>query len=382
MNKRLISLSFSLRSSVQLHRPPLYHSISILFYSSSKPKRSKFNSVFKDGRSKSTPKVAVAEYLINQHQFSPEAALKASSSYAFLKNTAETDSVLSFLKESGFSKTQLEEVVKRIPWILRANLDTTIKPKIKIFQDSGFSDSDIADVISSDPWILWQSADNRLGPAILGLKNILGSNAGVLKVLKLCGWYLKYDLEKTVIPNIEVLKSLGISSSQIVKYICHFPRFYLHTQENIMDFVRRVDEMGFDRKSKLFLSAIRTISSMSLETWEMKVKLFQSLGFSEKGVLEAFRRAPQVFCISEKKIKEATEIMLSSGKADIAFIVSHPELLICSVDHRLKPRLQVMENLEKKNLLRKIPSLTTICKYTDQKFAERFVIPYANELEV
>lgn len=382
MNKRLISLSFSLRSSVQLHRPPLYQSISILFYSSSKPKGSKFNFVSKDGRPKSTPKVAVAEYLINQHQFSPEAALKASSSIVFLKNTAETDSVLSFLKESGFSKTQLEEVVKRIPRILRANLDTTIKPKIKIFQDSGFSDSDIADVISSDPWILWQSADNRLGPAILALKNILGSNAVVLKVLKLCGGYLKYDLEKTVIPNIEVLKSLGISSSQIVKYICHFPRFYLHTQENIMDFVRRVDEMGFDRKSKLFLSAIRTISSMSLETWEMKVKLFQSLGFSEKGILVAFRRAPQVFCISEKKIKEATEMLLSSGKADIAFIASHPELLICSVEHRLKPRLQVMENLEKKNLLRKIPSLNSICKYTDQKFAERFVIPYANELEV
>ncbi|PQM42822.1 uncharacterized protein Pyn_34948 [Prunus yedoensis var. nudiflora] len=166
MNKRLISLSFSLRSTVQVHRPPLYHSISILFYSSSKPKRSKFNFVSKDRRSKSTPKVAVAEYLINQHQFSPEAALKASSSLAFLKNAAEADSVLSFLKESGFSKTQLEEVVKRIPRILRANLDTAIKPKIKIFQDSGFSDSDIADVISSDPWILQHSADNRLGPAI------------------------------------------------------------------------------------------------------------------------------------------------------------------------------------------------------------------------
>ncbi|XP_008242513.2 PREDICTED: uncharacterized protein LOC103340836 [Prunus mume] len=330
MNKRLILLSFSLRSSVQLHRPPLYHSISLLFYSSSNPKRS---------NSKSKPKVAVAEYLINRHQFSPEAALKASSPIAFLRSTAESDSVLSFLKESGFSKTHLEEVVKRVPWILRANLDTAIKPKIKVLQDSGFSDSDIADLISSDPWILRRSADKGLGPAILVLKNILSSNAGVLKVLKLSAW--------------RALRVL----------------------------LKGVDEMGFDRKSKMFLYAIRIMSSMTLETWELKVKLFQSLGFSENDILVAFRRAPQVFATSEKKIKEAIETLLGSGKVDISFLVSHPELLICSVEHRLKPRLQVIENLEKRNLLGKIPNLSTICKYTEQKFAEEFVVAYANELD-
>ncbi|CAB4318748.1 unnamed protein product [Prunus armeniaca] len=249
------------------------------------------------------------------------------------------------------------------------------------FCKTGFSDSDIADLISSDPWILRRSADKGLGPAILVLKNILGSNAGVLKVLKLSAWYLKYDLDKTLMPNVEVLKSLGISSSQIVKYIFLFPRFFLHKQESIKGFVKRVDEMGFDRKSKMFLYAIRIMSSMTLETWELKVKLFQSLGFSENDILVAFRRAPQMFATSEKKIEEAIETLLSSGKVDISFLVSHPELLICSVEHRLKPRLQVIENLEKRNLLGKIPNLSTICKYTEQKFAEKFVVPYANELD-
>ncbi|CAB4288390.1 unnamed protein product [Prunus armeniaca] len=344
MNKRLILLSFSLRSSVQLHRPPLYHSISLLFYSSSNLKRS---------NSKSKPKVAVAEYLINRHQFSPEAALKASSPIAFLR------------RSRGFF----------VPILTRPS-----NPKSR-FCKTGFSDSDIADLISSDPWILRRSADKGLGPAILVLKNILGSNAGVLKVLKLSAWYLKYDLDKTLMPNVEVLKSLGISSSQIVKYIFLFPRFFLHKQESIKGFVKRVDEMGFDRKSKMFLYAIRIMSSMTLETWELKVKLFQSLGFSENDILVAFRRAPQMFATSEKKIEEAIETLLSSGKVDISFLVSHPELLICSVEHRLKPRLQVIENLEKRNLLGKIPNLSTICKYTEQKFAEKFVVPYANELD-
>lgn len=167
INKRHI---FSPRSSLQLHWPCLHNSISLFSYSSSASKSSESN--------------PTAEYLSNQHQFSREAAFKASSTIAYLKNPADSDLVLSFLKNSGFSKTHLEGVIKRIPRILCANLDTSIQPKIKIFQDLGFSDSDIAEIISSDPWILWRSADNRLGPALLVLKSMLSSNADVCKLLE------------------------------------------------------------------------------------------------------------------------------------------------------------------------------------------------------
>ncbi|KAB2628987.1 hypothetical protein D8674_033782 [Pyrus ussuriensis x Pyrus communis] len=366
-NKKLISLSLT---SVGLHKSPLCNSISLFFYSSSQPKKWK-----------SKPKIAVAEYLISQHQFSPEAALKAASTVAYLKSPAGSSSVISFLRESGFSKTHLEDVVKRVPRILIANPDIVLKPKFKVFQDSGFSDSDIVDIVSSDPWILLRSADNQLGPALLVLKNILGSNASVLKVLKLSGGVLKYDLEKTLMSNVEVLQSSGIKSSQIIKYIFHFPRFFVHKPESILDAIKRVDEMGFDMKSKRFLSAIRIMTSLTVETWERKVKLFKSLGLSEDDISAVFRRVPQVFGVSEKKIEEATEMLLSTGKYDISFIVNHPELLIYSVKHRLKPRLQVMEILEKKKLLGKTPTLTTICKYSEQKFAELYVVPYTNELE-
>ncbi|TQD89452.1 hypothetical protein C1H46_024987 [Malus baccata] len=367
INKKLISLSLT---SDGLHKSPLCNSISLFFYSSSRPKKRI-----------SKPKIAVAEYLISQHQFSPEAALKAASTVAYLKSPAESSSVISFLRESGFSKTHLEDVVKRVPRILIANPDIVLKPKFKVFQDSGFSDSDIVDIVSSDPWILLRSADNQLGPALLVLKNILGSNASVLKVLKLSGGVLKYDLEKTLMSNVEVLQSYGIKSSQIIKYIFHFPRFFVHKPESIVDVIKRVDEMGFDMKSKRFLSAIRIMTSLTVETWERKVKLFKSLGLSEDDISAVFRRVPQVFGVSEKKIEEVTEVLLSTGKYDISFIVNHPELLIYSVEHRLKPRLQVMEILEKKKLLGKTPNLTTICKYSEQKFTELYVVPFTNELE-
>ncbi|XP_009369665.1 uncharacterized protein LOC103959053 isoform X1 [Pyrus x bretschneideri] len=367
INKKLILLSLT---SVELHKPPLCHSISLLFYSSSRLEKPKSKS-----------KISVSEYLITQHQFSPEAALKAASTIAFLKSPADSSSVISFLRESGFSKTHMEDVIKRVPRILTSNLDTVLKPKFKVFQDLGFSDSDIVDIVSSDPWILWRSADNRLAPALLVLKKILGSNARVLKALKLPGWFLKYDLEKTMMSNVEVLQSYGIKSPQIIKYIFQFPRFFVHKPESIVEVVKRVDEMGFDMKSKRFLSAIRIMTSLTVDTWERKVKLFKSLGLSEDDISAVFRRVPQVFAVSENKIKEVTELLLSTGKFDISFIVNRPELLIYSVEHRLKPRLRVMEILEKKKLLGKKHNLITICKYSKQKFAELYVIPYANELE-
>ena len=359
-------ISFSLQNPSHLHKIPIPYSISLLFFSS-KPKESK-------------PTVTVLDYLINKHQFSHEVALKASSVISCLKRPIEVDSMLSFLKESGFSKTHIEEVVKRVPEVLTANLASNIKPKIQIFQNLGFSPNDIAEIVSSDPWILKRSADNRLGPSILMLKTILGSNAEVIRALKVSGWFLKHDLEKTMKPNVEFMKGCGVSSSQIVKYMFNFPRFFLHKPESIQDFVKTVEEMGFDRKSKMFLAALRTVSSMTHGNWELKLKLFRSLGFSENDILDVFRRVPQVFSISERKIKEVTELLLSAWNIDISYIVRHPELLICSIEHRLKPRLRVLEILEKENALKKKPGLTTVCKITDKKFLEKFVLPYSKEI--
>ncbi|XP_041013333.1 uncharacterized protein LOC121256558 isoform X2 [Juglans microcarpa x Juglans regia] len=163
-------------------------------------------------------------------------------------------------------------------------------------------------------------------------------------------------------------------------HCCKCKRFFLHKPESIQAFVKTVVGMGFDRKSKMFLSAIRTVSSMSEENWELKLELFRSLGFSEKDILDVFRRVPHVFAISERKIKEVTGLLFSARNVDISYIVDHPELLIFSVERRLKPRLRVLEILEKKNVLNRKPCLTTVCKISEQKFLNKFVLPYSKEL--
>ncbi|KAK8505213.1 hypothetical protein V6N12_066740 [Hibiscus sabdariffa] len=244
-----------------------------------------------------------------------------------------------------------------------------------------FSTNDVADILAVDPWILSRSVDDRIAPSILDLKSVVGSIPDVVKLLKTSAWFLKCDLQKTMMPNIEYLRSCGISSSQIVSYVFSFPRFFLHKPESIKQFIKRADDLGFDRKSNMFLAAIRMFSSMSEENWELKVKLSRKLGFSEDDILSTFWKTPQVFAVSERKIKEVTDFLLTRKDVSISFIISQPSVLVCSLEHRRKPRLLVIDTLESKNLLRRKVSLTTIYKMSEQNFREKYVHPYLKELE-
>lgn len=130
----------------------------------------------------------------------------------------------------------------------------------------------------------------------------------------------------------------------------------------------------------MFLPAIRVVSSMTKEKWELKLKLLRELGFSEENILFVFRRVPQALAVSERKIKEITQLLLSVENLDISYIICCPELLLCSVNQRLKPRLEVIMVLESKNLLKKKPDLSATCKMTNAQFLHKYVIPYSNEL--
>ncbi|XP_059629826.1 uncharacterized protein LOC132272749 [Cornus florida] len=359
--KSLISLS--LKNSSHLTKTPI-SLFSLLFFSSSPE----------------TP-IAVADYLIDRHKFSLETASKVSSVVKCLKRPEETDSILSFLQESGFSDSHLERFIKHAPQLLSANLERSIKPKIKMFQDLGFSSSDIVKIVSIHPKILTSSVDKRLGPSILALKSVLGSNMDdVSRVLKKSGWFLGCDLAKTMIPNIEYLNSCGISSTQTTRYVYKYPNLFKYKPMQMREYVKRVDEMGIDRKSKMFLPAIQAICSMSIENWELKLEAFKSLGFSEDDILSAFRRAPMVFALSERKIKEITQLLLSTGKCDMSYVANNPNILSYSVENRLKPRLRVLEVLESRNLLLKKLSLVTVLGFTDKKFFEKYVLPYSDEV--
>ncbi|KAK4434190.1 hypothetical protein Salat_0581700 [Sesamum alatum] len=327
-----------------------------------------------------TTSTAFSDFLLHKHNFSPEAASQVASALPRLRNLEEYDSILSFLKDSGFSSAQLEKILKYRPGLLSANADKVIKPKIKIFQESGFSAEDTADIITNDPDILYRSLNNRVIPSLSLLKDLLGSSVEVAKLLRISGWFLKYDVGKTMVPNVEFLKSCGIAMDSINWLMYNFPLALLNKPERLREFVDRIDEVGISRSSKMFIHAIRVRSSMTTKTWEQKLKAFQNVGFSEDDIVAAFRKAPQVFVVSEAKLKELKRVLLASGKYDVLCIINHPTSLICSIEKRYKPRLQMLGILESRNLIKDWPSFSALYKMSDEAFFKKYVGPYLNEV--
>ncbi|GAB2224267.1 hypothetical protein Droror1_Dr00005019 [Drosera rotundifolia] len=283
--------------------------------------------------------------------------------------------VLDFLKKSGFSDAQLEKMLKRMPKVLKADLDKTIKPKIQVFLDWGFSGADTGEVLSKDPYVLERGPD-KITASLVILKRVLGSDLIVMKAVKSCPWFLKHDLERNLVPNVELLASRGVSMLRIVRVICHHPRVFFHCPEAMRGFMKKVEEMGVDERSGEFLFAIITISSMHNENWESKLELFRRLGFGEDDVLNVIRRCPRVFTYSAIRIKNTVEFYLGRGKVDIPFVVEHPSLLALSLEHRLKPRIVVLDELMSKKLLKRKPSLTYVMKLSHEQFRKKYLLPH------
>lgn len=317
----------------------------------------------------------VYDLLLHKYQFSPEVASQVASDLVPPENA---DSILSFLKDSGCSITQLERIVKYRPRILSHNVED-IKFKIKIFQDLGLSPEDIAKLISKNQGILHLRAESKIIPSVSLLKGLLRSDNDVARLLRKSAWCISADLEKSLVPNLEFLKSVGIPMERILFLLYTYPRTLLIKPDVMRKSVEKAEEMGFDKSAKLFVHALRMIASMSKEMWQLKLQSFQEIGFSESDTLTMFKKFPPVFQVSIKKIEKVKQLLLATGKFNMSSIVNFPGLFWCSVEQRLEPRVRILEILERKNLI-KMPSVATMSTLSEDKFFERFVRPYPNEV--
>ncbi|KAL6504223.1 hypothetical protein OROGR_026146 [Orobanche gracilis] len=363
--RRRFGFLFTKNSSHLLCEPSLYLSV---YFSTSRNEQP-------PQRNPNFPK-----YLVQKYNFHPQTASYLSSVLTTLKTPQNSDTILSFFVESGFSTAQLEKIVKSWPKLLASNLDKIIKPKFKIFEDFGLSTNEIVDIISKYPSILHSSADKRVVPSLSVLKGLLGSADKVAKVLKVSGWYAKTDLDKTLVPNIDFLRSCGIDKNKIFWLISCLPRLLLQKPENIKRNVEKADQMGADRNSRMFIHTVRVVSSMNNERWELKLKAFRDVGFSEHDISRVFRLAPSVFAVSEEKMKKVKEIILATGRYDFSCIVNNPTSLCRSIEKRYKPRIEVLKILEGKKLIKKWPGFSAIYMFPDKKFSEKFVSPYFSEV--
>ncbi|XP_047978916.1 uncharacterized protein LOC125220823 [Salvia hispanica] len=216
----------------------------------------------------------------------------------------------------------------------------------------------------------------KIIPSLSILKGLLGSNDDVARLLKKCSWFVTADLEKTLMPNVETLKSCGIPMERVLHFLHTHPRGFLVRSDIVRKSVGKAVTFGVPHTSLAFIRAVIVFNHTSEGMWEAKLQTLRRLGFGDHDIRTIFRKQAQVFSASGKKMREVIEFLLATGKYDTSSIVASPSALVCSIEKRLEPRMQILMLLESRDLIKKWPCLAVVSTLTDARFFYRFVRPH------
>ncbi|XXG39018.1 hypothetical protein AAC387_Pa01g0088 [Persea americana] len=161
---------------------------------------------------------------------------------------------------------------------------------LKFVKQSGFNDTHIRNAISKQPKLLAASIENHLQPIISYLIVFLNTDDSIVRAIKKWTKILTYDLHKQIIPSIEVLQKCGIPDQQISSLLRTNPFFVTQGTQWVESLVTRVERFGIGRGSGMFVYAVLAMGRMGETTMDAKVELLKSFGWSEQDILVAFQK--------------------------------------------------------------------------------------------
>ncbi|KAL5703825.1 hypothetical protein ACHQM5_022329 [Ranunculus cassubicifolius] len=321
-------------------------------------------------------------YLINTFGFSETRALSASNRFSksWVKNPQRIESTVHLLQKYGFSEAQIRHTIQIQPQILFSDANKTLEPKLRFFESLGITGSELGLYISMSTNVLVQSLDRKMIPTIEILKRILSNDQkALICVLKRCKWILcKYP---RLAANVSLLESYGIVRYQLSTLLKNQPFLFVMKESKIKDFLHKAEAMGFSPGSRMFVHGLLTSSSMNSETWEKKIKIFQSFGFSREDCAVMFRRTPALPRVSEEKLKIGIEFLISNVGIERSAIMNQPFVLMYSMEKRVIPRYIVLEILKSKKLLDKNPSFINVICLTEEEFLDKYISRFGNSAE-
>ena len=315
-------------------------------------------------------------YLINTCGLSPKYALLASKR-AHFENPERPDSVLNFLKENGFTKTHISKIARICPRVLLSDPENTLLPKIEFFRSKGASSSDLTTILSSNPHLLGRSLNKYIIPSYDFLKTVLIVDQKVLKALQRSAGA---DNANNMAPNVSLLRQVGVPHSVICSFLMNNPRTAFSNHTKFVEAVNKVKEMGFDPLKNAFVVAIQVVSIIRQPMPESKLELYKRWGWSKEVALLAFKRQPHCMLLSEEKLSKAMDFFLNKMGLSSAEIARYPLVLSFSLEKRIIPRCSVIQILLAKGLLKNDLSPSTILRFSERCFLERFVIKFQDDV--
>ncbi|KAE9602153.1 hypothetical protein Lal_00049597 [Lupinus albus] len=315
----------------------------------------------------SNHKAFTVPYLISNFGFSPEIALKTSKRVHF-DNPQKPDSVIAFLKTHGFSDTQISSVMRRAPELLTCDPIKRVLPKFQFLISKGASPSDVVATVSRSPAFLRKSLDNHIIPAFELVRRFSPSDERAIACVIASPTSIS---DARVQHNVNMLIDEGVTHSSIYHLFRTRPTVLCSNDlEKVLDEVKK---MGFNPSKTNFSVAILAKKAITKAQWDAKIDAFKTWGWSEKEILEAFKRLPQFMLRSPDKLNAVISFWVGQLGWDPSTLLRAPVIFGYSLEKRLIPRASVVKELLSKGLMRKNANLVTPFGLSEHMFLEKFV---------
>ncbi|XP_075656055.1 uncharacterized protein LOC142626152 [Castanea sativa] len=328
--------------------------------------------------STSSQQPSAVSYLINLLGFTPEVALSASK-YVHFETPEKADAVVKFLKNHGFSQTQISNLVRRRPVLLKYNPEKTLLPKMEFFSSKGIPSPDIAKMFTGAPDLFLRSLEKQIIPSFNLFKSLLQSEDKTLQAIQRCSNMFTYHLDTNVVPNINTLSESGMPKSIIISILKIQPSAFRVNPVLFREIVEEVKEMGFNPWTMMFAKAVHVMRSMTKSTWERKLNVYKKWGWTEHEVSMAFRSHPWCMTVSEEKLTRVMDFLVNKMGMESSLIKKRSILFSLSLEKRLIPRGLVLQVLLSKGLVKKNFKMHAYFLCPENAFLQKFVMIHEEE---
>ncbi|CAL9060139.1 unnamed protein product [Musa banksii] len=301
-------------------------------------------------------------------ELSSEKAAKKAKYHTCHKNSSSLS--IEFFKQSGWSDAQVMKLIRKSPLLLRTNVETVLKPRMRSLKDMGFSDTEIVQLVSSCPSVLLL---RDIQPKIDFWRSLLGSNERLLKASRRNLFLLTSSLARKIEPNISLLRECGISDNRIACMVVTKPTIMGRSNKYIKEAIKYVEELGVPRNCGMFPYALSIVTGMSRSKFDDTFATLMNFGFSLQDIIAVFRKHPTIWFLSKKNICDKMTFLMKEAGCELTYIISHPAILIYSLEKRLKPRYEILNFLEQNKLLDKVYGLITMIMLSENKFRNKFL---------
>ncbi|XP_031274338.1 transcription termination factor MTERF2, chloroplastic-like [Pistacia vera] len=306
---------------------------------------------------------------------SSESALKASKKVQFV-TPEKPDLLVNVLKSSGFSETQISDLIRKRPNLLLCNPEKTLLPKLEFFHSKGVSSLVLAKLLCRDPSILQTSLNKKLIPSFHYLSNLLQSSEKAITAVKRSPSIICHDLQKLIAPKVGYLRDNGVPESNIFRLLSNWTCIFINDFSRFKETVDLVKKMGINPARSQFVIAIHIMMAISKSLWDKKIDVYKRWGWSEEEILTAFRKNPWCMTTSVDKIMGVMDHFVNKMGWEPSVILKQSNLLSLSLEKRIVPRGSVLQYLSSKGLLKNNFLSATPYTIREETFLQKFVNCY------